>query len=80
METKTLDIRKPRTAATSNGLSPERLGEAVYLALSAAKPRARFAVVPQRFKNWTLPRFLPTKMLDAYIAIQMGLTKQWQTS
>jgi hypothetical protein len=61
--------------ARTNGLPPERLGEAVHLALSAAKPKARYAVVPQRFKNWAIPRLLPTRMLDAYLAKQMGLTK-----
>jgi hypothetical protein len=56
-------------------LSPERLGEAVNVALSTAKPKARYAVVPQRFKNWTLPRLLPERMLDNFLAKQMGLTK-----
>ncbi len=59
-----------------NGLPPERLGEAVYVALTATKPKARYAVVPQRFKNWTLPRLLPTRMLDAAIAKQMGFIKK----
>jgi NAD(P)-dependent dehydrogenase (short-subunit alcohol dehydrogenase family) len=54
------------------GLSPERLGEAVYVALSAVKPKARYAVVKQRFKNWTLPRLLPARMLDAILAKQLG--------
>ncbi len=54
------------------GLSPERLGKAVYVALTTAKPRARYAAVPQRFKNWTLPRLLPPRMLDAAISKQMG--------
>jgi NAD(P)-dependent dehydrogenase (short-subunit alcohol dehydrogenase family) len=61
--------------ARNNGLSPERLGEAVHVALSTAKPKARYAVVPQRFKNWTLPRLLPVRMLDAAVAKQMGLKK-----
>jgi NAD(P)-dependent dehydrogenase (short-subunit alcohol dehydrogenase family) len=56
------------------GLSPERLGEAVHVALSTAKPKARYAVVPQRFKNWTLPRLLPARMLDAQLAKLFGLT------
>jgi hypothetical protein len=60
--------------ARNNGLSPERLGEAVHVALSAAKPKARYAVVP-RFKNWTLPRLLPVRMLDAQLAKLLGLTK-----
>src|ERR1700729_1769816 len=57
------------------GLSPERLGEAVHVALSTAKPKARYAVIKQRFKNWTLPRLLPVRMLDAIVAKQLGLTK-----
>jgi NAD(P)-dependent dehydrogenase (short-subunit alcohol dehydrogenase family) len=57
------------------GFSPERLGEAVYAALSTAKPKARYAVVKQRFKNWTLPRLLPARMLDAILAKQLGLIK-----
>jgi NAD(P)-dependent dehydrogenase (short-subunit alcohol dehydrogenase family) len=68
------------TEARTNGLPPERLGEAVHVALTAAKPKSRYAVVPQRFKNWTLPRILPMRMLDAYLAKQMGLTKPKPTS
>jgi len=60
------------TEARTNGLSSERLGEAVHVALSTAKPKARYA---QRFKNWTLPRLLPARMLDAELAKQMKLTK-----
>ena len=63
------------TEARTNGLPPERLGEAVHVALTAVKPKARYAVIPQRFKNWTLPRLLPTRMLDAELAKQMGLKK-----
>ncbi len=64
------------TEARTNGLAPERIGQAVYVALTVANPKARYAVIPQRFKNWTLPRLLPTKMLDAELAKQMGLTKR----
>jgi NAD(P)-dependent dehydrogenase (short-subunit alcohol dehydrogenase family) len=56
------------------GLSPERLGEAVHLALTTPRPRTRYAVVPQRFKNWTLPRLLPKRVLDRMIGKQLGLT------
>jgi hypothetical protein len=44
------------------------LGEAVHVALGTAKPKARYAVIPQRFKNWTLPRLLPARMVDAQLA------------
>jgi hypothetical protein len=62
--------------ARTHGLPPESLGEAVYHALTVAKPKVRYAVVPQRLNNWTLPRLLPTRMLDAAMAKQMGLTKK----
>jgi NAD(P)-dependent dehydrogenase (short-subunit alcohol dehydrogenase family) len=64
------------TEARTNGLPPERLGEAVHRALTTAKPKARYAVIPQRFKNWTLPRLLPTRMVDAALAKQLGLKKR----
>jgi NAD(P)-dependent dehydrogenase (short-subunit alcohol dehydrogenase family) len=63
------------TEARTNGLSPERLGEAVHMALTTEKPKARYAVIPQRFKNWILPRLVPARMLDAELAKQMKLTK-----
>jgi NAD(P)-dependent dehydrogenase (short-subunit alcohol dehydrogenase family) len=69
------NFQKFIVAEGRKGLSPERLGKAVYVALSAAKPKARYAVVPQRFKNWTLPRLLPTRMVDAELAKQFGFTK-----
>jgi short-subunit dehydrogenase len=64
------------TEARAHGLSPERLGEAVQVALTTAKPKARYAVIPQRFKNWTLPRLLPARMVDAAVSKQMGLKKR----
>jgi hypothetical protein len=50
------------------GLLPARM-------LDAQLAKARYAVVPQRFKNWTLPRLLPARMLDAQLAKLLGLTK-----
>src|SRR6204780_845124 len=69
------NFQKFIVAEGRNGFSAERLGEAVHLALSTAKPKARYAVVKQRFKNWIVPRLLPARMLDAVVAKQLGLTK-----
>ncbi len=55
------------------GLAPEVIGEAVYTALTTAKPKVRYAVVPQKFKNWTFPRLLPRRVLDRLIGKQAGL-------
>jgi short-subunit dehydrogenase len=69
------NFQKFIVAEGRKGLSPERLGKAVHMALTTAKPKARYAVVLQRFKNWTLPRLLPTRMVDAELAKQFGFTK-----
>jgi NAD(P)-dependent dehydrogenase (short-subunit alcohol dehydrogenase family) len=50
------------------GYPPERVGEAILHALTVAKPRVRYAVVPQRFRNWILPMLLPRRIVDRIIA------------
>jgi NAD(P)-dependent dehydrogenase (short-subunit alcohol dehydrogenase family) len=55
------------------GLAPEVLGEVVFDALTARRPKVRYAVVPQKLKNWTLPRLLPKRLIDRLIAKQVGL-------
>jgi len=69
------NFQKFIVAEGRKGFSPERLGQAVHLALSTAKPKARYAVIKQRFKNWILPRLLPARMLDAVVAKQLGFIK-----
>jgi short-subunit dehydrogenase len=55
------------------GLAPEVVGEAVYRALTAARPNVRYAVVGKKLQDWTLPRLLPKRMLDRLIGRQTGL-------
>jgi NAD(P)-dependent dehydrogenase (short-subunit alcohol dehydrogenase family) len=69
------NFQKFIVAEGRKGFSPERLGEAVHLALSTAKPKAHYAVIKQRFKNRTLPRLLPARMLDTVVAKQLGFIK-----
>lgn len=51
-----------------NGYSPEYLGGIVLQALTTAKPRLRYAVVPKAFQNWFMPQLLPTRTLDNIMA------------
>jgi NAD(P)-dependent dehydrogenase (short-subunit alcohol dehydrogenase family) len=60
-------------AESKKGLEPERIGEVVYTALTVRKPKLRYAIVPEPFKNWILPRLLPGRMLDRAIGKQSGL-------
>ncbi|HVE85781.1 MAG TPA: SDR family oxidoreductase [Myxococcales bacterium] len=56
------------------GFPPERIGEAIWTALSARRPKVRYAVVPQRFTKWTLPTTLPARLVDRLVARAVGLT------
>ncbi len=67
-------FRKYLIGEGKKGLSPERLGQTVFTALTTPRPRVRYAIVPQRLKNWTLPMLLPHRMLDKMIAKQLGFT------
>ncbi len=61
------------------GYSPERIGQTIWKALSAAKPRTAYEVVPQAFQNWILPQRLPKRTLDGLVAKQFGLSRQGKT-
>jgi len=54
------------------GFPPEVIGEAVHTALTTAKPRTRYAVVPQRLTNWTIPNLLPKRLVDRLIGKRFG--------
>ena len=55
------------------GLPPEHIGRRVHHALTASNPRLRYAEVPQRLTNWSLPRLLPEKFVDAQVMKRIGL-------
>jgi NAD(P)-dependent dehydrogenase (short-subunit alcohol dehydrogenase family) len=56
-----------------SGLPPEAVGEVVWKALMAARPRTSYAVVPRRLLNWTIPLALPAKIIDRLIAKRLGI-------
>jgi NAD(P)-dependent dehydrogenase (short-subunit alcohol dehydrogenase family) len=57
----------------TKGYPPERIGEVIWTALTTSRPRVRYAVVPGRFANWTLPTLLPSRMVDGMIGKMLGL-------
>ena len=57
-----------------SGFQPEIIGEAVWRALTVARPKTRYAIVPQRFTHWVLPQLMPKRTLDKLIAKTMRLT------
>jgi len=55
------------------GLGVEKVGEVVLQALTISRPRLRYAVVPGRLINWTIPMLLPKRFIDGMIARNLGL-------
>jgi len=55
------------------GYKPEVIGKVVLEALTTAKPKARYAPVPGKFANWTMPTILPARVVDRLIGKQVGL-------
>lgn len=58
------------------GFPPERVANVVWKALTVKNPRVRYAVVPQRFLNWTLPMALPRRFVDKLIGRRLGLLRK----
>ncbi len=55
------------------GLGPEAVGKTVWRALTARRPNVRYAPVPNKLMNWTLPMLLPRRVVDRMIARGTGL-------
>lgn len=57
------------------GLAPEKVAEVIETALSADTPKARYAPVPDKLTNYTIPTRLPKRWLDAIFARRFGLKR-----
>lgn len=57
-------------------LPAERVAQVTWTALTAAKPKVRYDVIPERFKTWTIPSLLPVRMVDKFIAKAFGLVNK----
>mgnify|MGYP006277859667 CR=1 FL=1 len=55
------------------GLDPDTVSAVIETALSARKPKARYAPVPDKLTNWTIARRLPKRWLDSVFAGRFGL-------
>ncbi|MBT8492800.1 MAG: SDR family oxidoreductase [Deltaproteobacteria bacterium] len=57
-----------------NGESIDRFGRMVLGAFEARRPKARYAFVKGKLKNWILPRVLPPRWVDRIIGKRFGLS------
>jgi NAD(P)-dependent dehydrogenase (short-subunit alcohol dehydrogenase family) len=70
------NFEKYSAVEATSGLAPEVIGEAVWRALTSARPNVRRAIVPQRFKNWTIPQLIPMRILDKLVAQFFGIKRR----
>jgi NAD(P)-dependent dehydrogenase (short-subunit alcohol dehydrogenase family) len=54
------------------GYPPEKVGEVVWHALTTPYPRVRYAVVPGNFISRLIPKLLPKRVIDRFIARNLG--------
>jgi NAD(P)-dependent dehydrogenase (short-subunit alcohol dehydrogenase family) len=59
--------------AGRSGLPPEAVGDVVWTALSADRPRTFYPVLRRKLLNWTIPLALPARVLDRLIAKRLGV-------
>lgn len=55
------------------GHPPEVVAGVIVDALTLPAPKSRYAVVRGRLQNWTIPRLLPSGVIDKVVAGQLGL-------
>ncbi|GAA3752538.1 SDR family oxidoreductase [Terriglobus aquaticus] len=58
------------------GLPASRVTDAVWHAMTASKPKLRYEVIPNKFREYTLPRLLPKRMVDRFFGKMLGPAAQ----
>jgi NAD(P)-dependent dehydrogenase (short-subunit alcohol dehydrogenase family) len=68
-------MAKAMSALGQKGIEVEKVGELVLHTLSTDKPKVRYAIVPNRLRDWIIPQNLPHRLIDKIIAAKLGLKK-----
>ncbi|MEO1642902.1 MAG: SDR family oxidoreductase [Pseudomonadota bacterium] len=57
------------------GLEPETVAKVIEKALTDSSPKARYAPVPDKLTNFTLPMLLPKRVVDKFFWKRFGMEK-----
>ena len=60
---------------SKEGYEQDEFGDMLADIVETKKPKARYPLVYGKFKNWTLPRLIPTRKLAAIIGKTLGFIK-----
>ncbi|KRB82327.1 hypothetical protein ASE00_09625 [Sphingomonas sp. Root710] len=55
------------------GLTPDVVGRAIADAVTTPKPKARYAIVKHKMRDWVIPRILPKRILDRGVSRRFNL-------
>jgi NAD(P)-dependent dehydrogenase (short-subunit alcohol dehydrogenase family) len=69
-------FEKEVLARAKDALPPQAVADVVHTALTAGKPKARYAITPAPLMNWILPLMLPARWLDRIAAKRLGLSRR----
>lgn len=69
-------FEKEVLARAKDALPPQAVADVVHTALTAEKPKVRYAITPSPLMNWLLPLMLPARWLDRVAAKRLGLTRR----
>jgi len=56
-----------------DGLETDDIADVVFEAMTSEKPKARYAPVPNKLLNYTLPTMLPERLVDKIFAKKFGI-------
>ncbi|GAB4229414.1 MAG: SDR family oxidoreductase [Ekhidna sp.] len=62
--------------ALKSAWTSEKAAKIIFEAFQSVRPKARYLLVPEKFKNWTIPRLMGTRRLDRFFGKALGLTKK----
>jgi NAD(P)-dependent dehydrogenase (short-subunit alcohol dehydrogenase family) len=68
-------VREMMLAMGRKGFPPEKIGTAVWRALTLAKPKVRYTVTPDRLQN-AMGNILPKRTVDGIVAGRLGLKRK----
>ncbi|MBK8905950.1 MAG: SDR family oxidoreductase [Anaerolineaceae bacterium] len=57
------------------GIPVEKVSQAIYTALTAAKPKTRYVLARKLLTGWLLPRYLPDRRFDKIVAKRLGISQ-----
>lgn len=61
--------------AVKKGWTSEKATNIIFKIFEKNNPKTRYALVPQRFKNWTLVKIIPPRFLDRLIGKKLKIIK-----